>query len=190
MMGSYRLQVASVKRDLKLIYMKKLVTFLICFIGSAAFAQKEIKPTSEFTISGEVKAAVKITFDDLKKYKSQSIADVIITNHLGEKKSEAKGLKGILLKSVVEKAEINAESPKVLSEYYFVCKANDGYKVVFSWNELFNTTVGESAYIITEKEGKGLDKMTDSILLLSPNDFKTGRRHLKALASIEVRRAN
>lgn len=39
-MGSNRLQVASVKRDLKLIYMKKLVTFLICFIDSAAFAQK------------------------------------------------------------------------------------------------------------------------------------------------------
>ena len=170
--------------------MKKLITFLIFLVVGVVFAQKEVKPTSEFVISGEVKTAVTITVADLKKLKSQSISDVIITNHLGEKKSEARGLKVILLKSVVEKAEINAESPKVLSEYYFVCKANDGYKVVFSWNELFNTTVGESAYIITEKEGKGIDKMTDSILLLSPNDFKTGRRHLKALASIEVRRAN
>jgi len=170
--------------------MKKLITFLIFSVTSVAFAQKEIKPTSEFTISGEVKGIVKITFDDLKKYKSQSIADVVITNHLGEKKSEAKGLKGVLLKLVLEKAVISSEGPKVLSEYYFVLKANDGYKVVFSWNELFNTAVGEAAYIITEKEGKSLDKMNDSILLLSPNDFKTGRRHLKALASIEVKRAN
>ncbi len=170
--------------------MKKLITFLFLLVASAAFAQKEIKPTSQFIISGEVKAAVTVTIDDLKKCKSQLVADVIITNHLGEKKSEAKGLKGVLLKTVLEKAEINAENPKVLSEYYFVCKANDGYKVVFSWNELFNTTVGDATYVITEKEGKGLDKMNDSILLLSPNDFKTGRRHLKALATIEVKRAN
>ena len=75
-----------------LIFMKKLITFFFCLVVGVVFAQKEIKPTSEFIISGEVKTAVTITVDDLKRLKSQSISDVIITNHLGEKKSEARGL--------------------------------------------------------------------------------------------------
>jgi hypothetical protein len=150
--------------------MKKFSLAIILF-GAVftAFAQKEMKSTSSFTILGDVKSP--------------------LTNHLGEKKSESKGLKGVLLKDILSSVEINSESPKVLSEYYFVCKANDGYTVVYSWNELFNTATGDSSYIVTEKEGKPASAMDDSILMIAPKDFKTGRRHVKALTTIEVRRA-
>ena len=167
----------------------------IC-VGALLFAlafqvngQVKTNPTTSFTISGDVKAQVTIQIADLKKWTAISIGDVTITNHLGEKKSEARGLKGVLLKDIISSTEINSESPKVLSEYYFVCKANDGYTVVFSWNELFNTAVGESVYVVTEKNDKSAAGMEDAILLISPTDFKTGRRHVKSLASIEVKRA-
>lgn len=170
--------------------MKKIVLiFIFSLLISFVFGQKEIKPTTSFTISGEVKSPVTIQTGELGKWTPQPIGDVIITNHLGEKKSEAKGLKGVLLKDVLGSVEIDAESPRVLSEYFFVCKANDGYTVVYSWNELYNTTTGNTAYIITEKEGKPISDMTDAILMVSSGDFKTGRRHLKALSSIEVKRA-
>ena len=76
----------------------------------------------------------------------------------------------------------------MLSEYYFVFAASDGYKVVYSWNELFNTSVGESVYLVTEKDGKTITEMDDSILVVSTKDFKTGRRNVKGLASIAVMR--
>ena len=170
--------------------MKQILAFIIIFACNSLLAQNEIKTTTSFTITGEVKASIIITIADLAKWKQQTIGDVIITNHLGEKKSEAKGLKGILLKEILESVEIKSESPKVLSEYYFVCKATDGYKVVFSWNEIFNSKVGESVFIVTEKNGVSASKMNDSILLLSPNDFKTGRRHVKSLSTIQIKRAN
>ena len=170
--------------------MNRLILIAVFFIsGFHALGQKETKPTASFTISGDVKTSVTIQIGDLKKWSAVNIGDVVITNHLGEKKSEARGLKGILLKDILSSAEINAESPRVLSEYYFVCKANDGYAVVYSWNELFNTVVGESAYIVTEKDSKPASSMEDAILMISPKDFKTGRRHVKALSTIEVRRA-
>lgn len=162
---------------------------LLTLIGFSVYAQKELKPTSSFTISGEVKAPVTVQISDLIKWKAFDIGDVMITNHLGEKKSEAKGLKGVLLKEVLSAVEITSESPRVLSEYYFVCKANDGYTVVYSWNELFNTATGDSAYLVTEKEGKSASAMDDSILMISPKDFKTGRRQVKSLFTIEVKRA-
>ncbi|NOT74057.1 MAG: molybdopterin-binding protein [Cyclobacteriaceae bacterium] len=167
------------------------IIFCVCVLVLSinALAQKQDVPSASFTISGAVKSPVTIQITDLTKWKSIPIGDVVITNHLGEKKSEVKGLKGILLKDVLGSVEITSDSPKLLSEYYFICKANDGYTVVYSWNEIFNTVVGDSVYIVTEKDGKSVKDMDGAILMISPKDFKTGRRHVKALISIEVKRA-
>jgi len=167
--------------------MKKIIFSAFWLIVGIANAQ-QIKVTSSFTISGEVFTPMTVSVMDFKKWKEVAIGDMVITNHLGEKKSEAKGLKGILLKEVLQTVEIKSENPKVLSEYYFVFTASDGYKVVYSWNELFNTTVGESVYLITEKNGKSIAEMDDSILVVSTKDFKTGRRNVKGLSSIDVMR--
>jgi hypothetical protein len=166
--------------------MKKIFLGFLLLIGF--FAQGQVKTTSSFTISGEVFTPLTVSVMDLKKWKEVPIGDLVITNHLGEKKSEAKGLKGILLKEILQTAEIKSESPKVLSEFYFVFAASDGYKVIYSWNELFNTSVGESVYLITEKNGKSVIEMDDSILVVSTKDFKTGRRNVKGLTSIAVMR--
>jgi DMSO/TMAO reductase YedYZ molybdopterin-dependent catalytic subunit len=166
--------------------MKTILFCLSCMIGF--FAQGQMKTTSSFTVSGEVFSPLTVSVMDLKKWKEIAIGDLAITNHLGEKKSEAKGLKGILMKEILQSVEIKSESPKVLSEYYFVFTASDGYKVVYSWNELFNTVVGESVYLVTEKNGKTITDMDDSILVVSTKDFKTGRRNVKGLSSISVMR--
>ncbi|MGC4020775.1 MAG: hypothetical protein QM734_01930 [Cyclobacteriaceae bacterium] len=166
--------------------MKSLAVLFICLIGFTSQAQ--IKSTNSFTISGEVNSVTTISIADLKKWKEVNIGDLIITNHLGEKKSESKGLKGILIKEILQPIEIKVDSPKLLSEFYFVFLASDGYKVVYSWNELFNTAVGDSVYLITEKNGKSISDMDDSILVVSTKDLKTGRRNLKGLTSILVNR--
>jgi hypothetical protein len=167
--------------------MKTLLLYLLCL---AAFHGKaQIKPTVSFTISGDAVSPLTVAASDLKKWKEVAIGDLVITNHLGERKSEAKGLKGVLLKEILQTVEIKSESPKVLSEYYFVFTASDGYKVVYSWNELFNTVVGESVYVVTEKNGRPVAEMDDSMLVVSTKDFKTGRRNVKGLSSVVVMRA-
>jgi len=168
--------------------MKNLLASLFILFPASLFAQGQIKVTSSFTVSGEVFSPLTVSVMDLKKWKEVAIGDLVITNHSGEKKSEAKGLKGIPLKDILQTVEIKSENPKVLSEYYFVFTASDGYKVVYSWNELFNTSVGESVYLVTEKNGKSIIEMDDSILVVSTKDFKTGRRNVKGLSSIAVMR--
>ena len=80
------------------------------------------------------------------------------------------------------------ETPKVLSEYYFVCIASDNYKAVFSWNEIFNNDTGKSVYIITEQDGKPATALDNRIALVSPKDQMTGRRYVKGLQKIVVER--
>lgn len=145
--------------------------------------------TDAFMIIGDVSAPTTIKIAGLLSLKAYEIGDVVIANHLGEQKSEAKGLKGVLLKDVLTSVDFGVENPRVLSEYYFVCKSKDDYTVVYSWNELFNTTVGESVFIVTSKNGIGIQDMHDAILMVAPKDFRTGRRYLKYLEFVEVKRA-
>ena len=110
-------------------------------------------------------------------------------NHRGDPKDTVKGLKGILLKTILDNVELNAEKPKDYSEFYISLIASDGYKNVYSWNELFNTDVGNHVFVITEMDGKTISEMPQRILVMSLADINTGRRHLIALAKVEFKKA-
>ena len=53
-----------------------------------------------------------VSLADLSSYKSYSIDSIVITNHLGERRSTLKKVKGVLLKDILNKVEIDAENPK------------------------------------------------------------------------------
>ena len=159
------------------------------FTVFSAWAQKENIPTTEnFSIEGKVKKGMTVSLADLSSYKSYSIDSIIITNHLGERRSSLKKVKAVLLKDILDKVEIDAETPKVLSEYYFVCIASDNYKAVFSWNEIFNSATGNSVYILTGYDGNPASALDNRIALVSPKDQMTGRRYVKGLQKIVVER--
>src|ERR1043165_2417310 len=135
--------------------MRSILFLFLVFISISLFAQKENIPTTEsFSIEGKVKKEMTVSLADLSSYKSYSIDRIVIKNHLGERKSSLKKVKGVLLKDILQKIGIDSESPKVLSEFYLVCIASDNYKVVFSWNEIFNNPSGNAVYIITSVDGK------------------------------------
>ena len=159
------------------------------FIFSTAALVAFNNPEPTLTVKGEVKSEKKITFSELLKFKTETIGDVLITNHKGEAKGTAKGLKGIRLRDLLEQVTLNTDNPKLFSEYYFVCIASDGYKVVYSWNELFNAKTGDTAYIVLEKDNQSMAGSEDNILMISSQDIRTGRRYVKNLETISVGRA-
>jgi len=150
--------------------------------------QKPIPATENFTIEGKVKKEMTVSFADLSSYKSYSIDSIVITNHLGERRSTLKNVKGILLKDILSKVDIDSEDPKMLSEYFFTCTVADNYKVVFSWNEIFNNDLGKSIFILNGNDGKSASALDNRIALVSQNDYTTGRRYVKGLQKIVVER--
>jgi hypothetical protein len=169
--------------------MKWPLVLIFVLVFSPVTAQKENIPATEhFTIDGKVKKAMSVTLSDLSTYKTYSIDSIVITNHIGERKSSLKKVQAVLLKDILNKTEIDSESPKVLSEYYLVCIASDNYKVVFSWNEIFNNAAGNPVYLITGIEGKPASAFESRIALVSPGDLMTGRRYVKGLQKIIVER--
>jgi hypothetical protein len=166
---------------------KLFTTVNICL--ATAMCDHAQKPTQYFTINGKVKKEVMIGEAEIKKHTTQTIGTVSITNHKGDLKGEAKSMSGILVRDILQNIELDEENPKFFSEYYYVFVGSDNYKVVFSWNELFNTAVAQRVFIVTQKDGQNVLHNEDGILLISADDLRTGRRFVKNLQSIQVKRA-
>jgi hypothetical protein len=65
--------------------------------------------------------------------------------------------------------------------------ARDGYRVVFSWPELANTSTGDQAVVAYERDDGPLGAPDGPLWLQVPGDTPTGARDVKQLQRIEVR---
>lgn len=167
-------------------------TFLFLFAlltCGRTVGQQSIEPSNEFIIEGLVKKNLTVTLDSLKNYPTVAIDSIGITNHLGERKSSLDKITVVPLKIFLDKVEIEVETPKQLSEFYFVFVATDGYKVVFSWNEIFNNPLGQEVYIVCSRDGRKIENLNSRIAIFSKTDMMTGRRYVKGLQKIIVKRA-
>ncbi|HEV8272121.1 MAG TPA: hypothetical protein VGQ04_12510 [Chitinophagaceae bacterium] len=71
--------------------MRSILFVVLAFTVFSASAQKENIPTTEnFSIEGKVKKSLSLSLADLSSYKAYSIDSIVITNHLGERKSTLK----------------------------------------------------------------------------------------------------
>ena len=160
----------------------------ICF-GLLLFQASDAQNTSEnFTVSGEVLKAETIDIAGLSGYTQVHLDSLRIYTHDMQPKGLMKNINGVLLKDILSAIPFNNENPKVLSEYYIECVATDGYIVLFSWNEIFNSETGKHVMIITSKNGTNAEKLDDRVALVSPTDQATGRRYVKWLNRIIIRR--
>jgi tRNA U34 2-thiouridine synthase MnmA/TrmU len=168
----------------------KMKNLIIAFVlaSSSLYAQRTVTPSESLKIEGKIKTEKTFSISDLDAFPKITIPDQTLYNHKGEVKSSVKNMKGVLLKTVLESTEFDYEKPKELNEFYFVFVATDGYKVVFSWNEIYNTEAGNNFYIITEMDGKKLNDLEQRIPFISTADLKSGRRYIKALEKIQVKR--
>lgn len=171
--------------------MKKFILFLLFCTSSAAFAQLNYgAQTRQFTIKGLVAKESVITMDSLNSYPLKTIGDIKVTDHTGAFKHADEKLKGVLLKDILGHSTWAVSGgPHMFSSLYFTCIGSDGYTVVYSWNELFNTPVGDQVYIILEKNGIKAADLKESLQMASMSDYKTGRRYLHNLDKIIVGQA-
>ena len=168
--------------------MKSIFLATLLLISLATFGQRKVEPTGTLRIYGKLKNELIFTTSNLDTFPTKAIDDIVVTNNHGETKKTVKGMKGFLLKDLLATADFQTAKPRELNEFYFVLIASDNYKVVFSWNEIFNTEIGNNLYVITEKEGKRIKEMDERILVIATTDFKTGRRYIKGLDKIVVKR--
>lgn len=158
------------------------------FLNLNVLAQREIEPSNSLLIEGEVINPITYVLSDFDTFQVQKLTDQIIYNHKGEIKDTILGMYGIPFKKILEPVRFRYSKPKELNEFYFLLEASDGYKVVISWNELYNTDIGNNFFLVVEKDGEKMVQMKERIVFLATADLKSGRRYIKGLSKVVVKR--
>ena len=134
-------------------------------------------------IKGAIERTLELNVDSIKQMKLATLDSNAFPSRSGGS-SEIKTCKGVLLRDLLNKAGIKQADHKDRG-YYFVARATDGYKAIFSWGEIFNNSTGDRTYIIVEKNGSPILEKGE-FELICINDLKPGPRHVYWLSSIEV----
>ncbi len=164
----------------------KLATWILESKGVVAGPARFV--TEQVSISGAVEKPAVLRVEDLRRFSNQTLGDIPIVCQTGADLGKIENLKGVLLRDVLEKAEVSSRSHNDVKKMAIIATASDDYKVVFSWNEVFNSPIGEGIVIFFERDGKPLADDEGRIALVSAKDLRTGPRHVKWLKDIEVRK--
>jgi DMSO/TMAO reductase YedYZ molybdopterin-dependent catalytic subunit len=151
------------------------LTAWIAFAGALAQEGKSLVST-RLEVSGLVRHGLSLSVEDLRA----------LARRRGQ--TAAGGYGGIRLTELLEEADISQDARHALRRTYVVAAASDGYQAVFSWGELFNTSVGAQVLVAFERDGSPLREGEGQIALVSLADERTGVRHVKWLTRIDVRR--
>lgn len=170
-----------------------LFTIITLMISATAFAGHKTPDPEKFVItsfavSGAVETPQILTVEDLRKFPPQQVGDLPLICQSGANVGNLENLKGVLLRDILEKAIIKAPGHNDVKKMVIIASASDGYKVVFSWTELFNSSIGEGVIVFFEKDGFPLADNEGKIAMISTKDIRTGPRHVKWLQNIEVRK--
>jgi DMSO/TMAO reductase YedYZ molybdopterin-dependent catalytic subunit len=154
---------------------------------SAAFADPANPPASparSLAIGGGVERKLDLGVEALSKRPPQQIVELQLP---GKEAGKTSTVRGVRLRDLLDEAKIVTADHNTVKKLAIVATASDGYKVVFSWSELFNTAIGDGVLVLFERDGKALAPNEGPLALISSKDLRTGPRHVKWLQAVEVR---
>lgn len=161
--------------------------------GPAAFAEhKPVDPSqyvsTQLAVSGAVEQPLVLRAGDLKKFPPAQIVELVRPPRANVPGDREQRLTGVRLRDVLDRVKVKTSSHNDLKKMAVIAGATDGYKVVFSWQEIYNSPLGEGMLVYFAKDGAPLGAEEGQIALVSLKDTNTGPRHVKWLRDIEIKK--
>ncbi len=141
--------------------------------------------TQKLAVGGRVKQALDLSPEALREFPVQT-PEITIRGRKGETQRTLKGYSGAKLTDILDKSGLPDEHND-LKKTILVATASDGYVAIFSWNEFYNTPVGEGVLVLYARDGKPLADDEGRIALISTKDLHTGPRHVRWLKDVQVK---
>lgn len=160
--------------------------FAALFATAAAIAGDQM--SHSLAVTGMVENPLALSLADLRQLPAAAGGKLDVTRHNGDKAETITSYRGVRLRDIIDRAVLDAPGHNDVKKLAIIATATDGYAVVFSWGELYNSPAGEAVVVYFEKNGKALDENDGEIALISARDIRTGPRHVKWLKAIEVRK--
>jgi hypothetical protein len=139
---------------------------------------------AQVSIGGWVKRPLRLSAAALNaRDDSRPTAFTVVCTFDGAHGGERR-MRGVALCTLIEEAEPAFEQRTDFKRVTVVAESRDGYRALFSWNELFNTSVGEGVLVAwPDGQPRG------PIALLSLHDRATGPRYVQGLAAVTLHKA-
>lgn len=157
---------------------------LASILANSAFAADLV--SEQVVVSGPLKTLLTLRVDDLRAFPAADIQSVSVTRRV-DKDEVASTVRGVKLTAALDRAGFVGSDQNEWKHTVVLATATDGYQVVFSWPELFNTDVGAGALLVFERDGQPLADREGRIALVSAKDTRSGPRSVRSLARLEVR---
>lgn len=159
--------------------LRRLILAALLAGAVPAYAQE----TARVAIGGAVEHTLSFSAEELREFPAGQTVELRLPSRDGGFST----IKGTRLRALLERAGIKSADHNTVKKLAIIATATDGYKVVFSWSELFNAELGDNVLVLFERDGKPLASAEGPLALISGKDIRTGPRHVKWLRSIEVR---
>lgn len=142
--------------------------------------------THEVQVTGLVNRSLRLTASELRAMEQTEIHNVGIICGSGRRDGVVERYRGVRLTAVLERAGVIVRRHGAANAIFVTLATSDGRLALFSYQELFNSAVGEQAIVIIERDGQPLDENEGEIAFISAHDLRTGPRRLRYLQRIEV----
>jgi len=139
-------------------------------------------------IEGFVDNPCTFTAEALRQRPQVVVKDVDILCGSGKLKEAGLEYSGVLLRDLLEEAQMRLEEHEVPNRTYIVATGTDGYRALYSWHEIFNSPIGEGLIVVLTKNGQVLGEKEGELCLVSTRDERPGPRRIRYLSRVEVLR--
>lgn len=138
------------------------------------------------SIVGRVEKPLLLPIETLRTMDCLETVDLPMICGSGELKGRIGHCRGVLLAEVINRAEVVVKEHNDTKKMFVVAAANDGYRAVFSWQEIFNSPNGDGILVVLEKNGHPLYDGCGEVDLLSVRDHLSGPRYVRQLTTVEI----
>lgn len=138
------------------------------------------------SVCGLVDKTRTFSLKELQSMDVIEVTDSLLACGSGEPKGYIGQLRGVRLTDLINEVPVTISGHNDTKKMYLIVSSSDGYTTVFSWQEVFNTEVGEGIMVLLERDGQAVHGGSGEVDLFSAKDFLTGPRYLKKLAQIEI----
>lgn len=142
--------------------------------------------THELAVEGLVRNPLRLSVSELRGMELVEVRDLKMVCGSGEELELIGSYRGVPLAEILKRAEIVKRDRGSSGRIYVTVVSSDGRGTLFSYQELFNSVIGEGAIVIVEKNGAPLDESEGEIAFVSAKDLRSGARKLRYLVRVGV----
>jgi len=137
-------------------------------------------------VGGWVQRPLRLDVAALSAYEPACVVDFVVVCTADGAHGGARPLRGVRLCSLIEAARPAFAARTDFKRVAIVAESCEGYRALFSWNELFNAPLGDGVIVAWDCAEAPLPGRAGPFALVSLHDRATGPRYVQRLASVDL----